>query len=204
MKLVVVGQDPSLRHWGIAQGVYDTASKLLTINNIFVIEPYLLKTKQIRQNSLDMESAMQLYEGALFAAKAASATFAEVPVGSQSARAMASYGICAGVLGSMRASGIPFFEVNPTEVKKATVGKATATKAEMIEWAVSRHPEANWPWYMQKGQKLVSAAKAEHQADAIAAIYAGLQSNHFKQLLLLKEATLISHGENHANPTQTS
>ena len=96
---------------------------------------------------------------------------------------MASYGICVGVLGALRATGIPFFEVTPNEVKMISVGKKTATKQEMIEWAMNAHPEANWPTYNQKGKLLVSEAKAEHMADATATIYAGIASNPFQQML---------------------
>ena len=89
-------------------------------------------------------------------------------------RAMASYGICVGVLGALRATGIPFFEVTPNEVKLAAVGSKVATKDTMINWAKHQHPEANWP---------KAASKAEHMADATAAIYAGLRTNEFKQLI---------------------
>ena len=183
MKITVVGQDPSLRHWGLSKGVYDTVTQELTLSEVLVTEPDLPKGKQVRQNSLDLESAKQLCEAARSFSKGADAIFIEVPVGSQSARAMASYGICVGVVGSLRAIGIPIFEVSPAEVKLASSGKTTATKLEMIEWAMNKHPEANWPTYIQKGKVLVSSAKAEHQADATAAIYAGLASNTFQQLL---------------------
>ena len=188
MKLNVVGQDPSLRHWGLSKGVYDTESKVLTITEILVIEPTLSKGKQVRQNSLDLESAKQLCEGAGKAAEGADAVFIEIPVGSQSARAMASYGICVGVVGSLRSLGVPIFEVSPTEVKIAGPGFVNASKQDMINWAMNKHPEAVWPTYVQKGRVLVSSAKAEHQADATAAIYAGIASNTFQQLLpLLKQ-----------------
>lgn len=180
----VVGFDPSLRHWGISKGVLIPGLKpRLHIEEVDVINPELPTGKQVRQNSLDLESAKQLCAAALSAAKGAQAIFVEVPVGSQSARAMASYGICVGVLGALRATGIPFFEVTPTEVKMASAGKKTATKQEMIEWAVNQHPEANWPKYKQNGVVKVSEAKAEHMADATAAIYAGLSCNSFQQLL---------------------
>lgn len=183
MKLNVVGQDPSLRHWGLSRGVFDTDTSVLTLTGLGLIEPDLPKTKQVRQNSLDLEAAKQLCSGAIEACAGADAIFIEVPVGSQSARAMASYGVCIGVIGSLRAIGIPLFEVSPNEVKLAGAGKKTASKEEMISWAMFRHPEANWPMYVQKGKSLVSLARAEHQADATAAIYAGLASNPFKQLL---------------------
>lgn len=182
MKICVCGYDPSLRHWGVSKAHYDTVTKELTVYDVSVIEPNLPTGKQVRQNSLDLEAAVQLYKGALAAAHGAKAIFVEVPVGSQSARAMAGYAICVGVLGALRASGIPFFEVTPTEVKVAAVGYKNATKAEMIQWATSKHPEANWPTYKQHGKDVISEAKAEHQADATAAIYAGLASNSFKQV----------------------
>lgn len=192
MELIVVGQDPSLRHWGLSRGIYNTVTQKVTLTYVGVIEPTLSKNKQVRQNSLDLEAAKQLYAGARSAAQGAQAIFIEVPVGSQSARAMTSYGICVGVIGSMRAMGIPLFEVTPTEVKTAGHGSASASKQEMIQWALNKHPEANWPKYMQKGELLVTNSKAEHQADATAAIYAGIASNQFQQYL-----TLL----NHANPT---
>ncbi len=189
MLLRVVGFDPSLRNWGVACGTYDTVSQELKVKTVEVVQPVLPTGKQVRQNSLDLESALQLCAGALRFAKEAQAIFVEVPVGSQSARAMASYGICIGVLGSLRAQGIPFFEVTPTEVKMAAVGKKTATKSEMIQWATELFPEASWPYYQQHGQQLLSEAKAEHMADAVAAIVAGLKTNPFQQAVPLLHIT---------------
>ena len=182
-KLRLVGLDPSLRNWGMAVGTFDRETKQLTIDHLDLTCPALSKGKQVRQNSLDLESAFQLYKGAIAAAKGAHAVFVEVPVGSQSARAMASYGICVGVLGALRANGIPFFEVTPNEVKLAGHGSKTATKQQMIGWAMNKHPEANWPTYRQGGIDMVSEAKAEHMADAVAAIYAGIACNAFQQML---------------------
>lgn len=184
----VVGQDPSLRNWGLAIGTYCLETKQLQIDSLGLTNPVLPKGKQVRQNSSDLESGYQLYKGAAAAAEDAQAVFVEVPVGSQSARAMASYGICVGVLGALRANGIPFFEVTPTEVKLAAVGIKTATKEQMIQWAMAKHPEAAWPTYKRGGVTLVSEAQAEHQADAVAAIYAGLRSNAFQQWLPLLAA----------------
>ena len=196
MKLTVVGQDPSLRHWGLSKGVYDTVTQKVTLSEVLVTEPDLPKGKQVRQNSLDLEAAKQLCEGALKASHGAQAIFIEVPVGSQSSRAMASYGICVGIIGSLRATGIPVFEVTPSEVKLAGPGKVTASKLEMIQWAVDKHPEANWPTYVRKGVRLINTSAAEHQADATAAIYAGIASNTFQQLLTLLEQQLFKVPQN--------
>ena len=177
--------DPSLRNWGMAKGTINMSIGALLLEHVEVIQPVLPTGKQVRQNSSDLEAAYQITAGALAYAKGAQAIFVEVPVGSQSARAMASYGVCVGILGALRATGIPFFEVTPTEVKLAACNTKTATKAEMIAWAMKQHPEAPWPTYKQNGELLVSEAKAEHMADATGAIYAGVRTNSFKQTLHL-------------------
>lgn len=179
--------DPSLRNWGLAMAWLYLDSMRIQVIDVSTVSPVLSASKQVRQNSLDIESAVQLYGAASMAAKFAKAIFIEVPVGSQSARAMASYGICVGVLGALRASGTPFFELTPTEVKLAGHGSKTATKEQMIQWATTAHPEANWPTYRRKGVESVSEARAEHMADAVAAIHAGIHCNSFKQLVSFSE-----------------
>lgn len=180
----LVGFDPSLRHWGIAKVETDDQG-VPTVLGLQVLEPVVHTGKQVRQNSQDLDAAEQLYTGALLAAKHAHAVFVEVPVGSQSAAAMKSYGVCIGVLAGLRAVGIPFFLVTADEVKLAGHGTKTATKKQMIEWAVARHPEANWPRYMRKGVQSISESQAEHMADALAAIYAGCRLQEFKRLRAL-------------------
>lgn len=179
----IVGYDPSLRNWGVAVGGYDTITKTLLVHSLRVLCPVIPKNKQVRQNSMDLLSAQQLNAAATAIAQGAGAVFVEVPHGSQSSRAMASYGICVGVLGSLRAQGIPFFEVTAREVKMASVGTEQATKGEMINWAMRKHPEAPWPQVTKKGVVSISAAQAEHMADAIAAIHAGMAGQPFQQML---------------------
>lgn len=184
----VLGMDPSLRNWGLALGWFSMQTGRIRITDIDLINPVLPTGKQVRQNSLDLASADQLFRKALHAAQLAQAVFVEVPVGSQSARAMASYGICVGVLGAIRASRVPVYEVTPTEVKLAGPGIKTATKQQMIEWATKAHPEVTWPTYRRNGVEHLSEAQAEHMADAVAAIHAGTASQQFQQLLPLLAA----------------
>jgi len=184
----VVGLDPSLRNWGICKATLDLTALKLTVHEVDTVQPTKLTGKQVRQNSTDIDAATQLSIGAQAAIKGAQAVFIEVPVGSQSARAMASYGICVGVLGGLRAGGGAFFELTPKEVKVAATGKGTATKSEMIAWATKHHPEANWPTYMRKGEILISEGTAEHQADALGAIYAGIQLPEFQRLITFMKA----------------
>ena len=178
----LVGMDPSLNNWGLAEAELLPGGHLRVIR-LSVTQPEVPSGKQVRQNSKDVSVAMQLFGAAYDATGLSQVNFAEVPVGSQSARAMASYGVCAGVLGALRALGRDFIEVTPGEVKRASIGSVTATKSQMIQWAVANHPEANWPKFKRDGVKYISEAKAEHMADAIAAIYAGIRTPMFQQLL---------------------
>jgi Holliday junction resolvasome RuvABC endonuclease subunit len=172
--------DPSLRSWGLAEGVLDLDSGILTEVSLTLVQPQQLEGKQVRQNSQDLHVAEQLAAVALGKAQQAKVVFVECPVGSQSARAMASYGVCVGILGTIRAQGIPLIEVTPTEVKTCFTGDKNATKADMIAMATKLYPEANFP--RQRG-RIVD--KAEHVADAIAAIHAGVRTPVFQNLMRL-------------------
>lgn len=182
-KIRVVGFDPSLNNWGIATGSYDTVTGIVAITSLAVTQPEVPSGKRVRQNSKDIAVANQLATAAMLAAEYAEAIFVEVPVGSQTARAMASYGVCVGILGALRADHVPFYEVNPIEVKLISVGSKTATKNQMIDWATEKHPYAPWPRRIINGQKSLITSKAEHMADAIAAIYAGIATAEFQQML---------------------
>lgn len=188
MKIPVAGFDPSLTHWGIAEAQLDLETGYLDTPELTLIEPDELKGKQVRNNSNDLHKAEQLAKAALVIARRSKVIFVEVPVGSQSARAMASYGICVGILSTIRADGIPIIEVTATEVKVALNGNKNATKLMMINSGVSLYPEANWPRYQQNGKgfnKGDIASKAEHVADAIGAIHAGVGTSTFMNLMRL-------------------
>lgn len=172
--------DPSLRNWGLASGTIDLTTSQVEITRLALVQPKEETSKQVRKNSKDMEIAELLFSGVIASVKEADFVFVEVPVGSQSARAMASYGVCIGLLGAMRASGHPMIEVTPTEVKTVMTGNRNATKTDMIEAAYKKHPKANWPF-----RNGVLVSKAEHMADAVGAIYAGLATPAFKHLLKL-------------------
>jgi len=180
MKIPVVGFDPSLSAWGIAKGELDLTTGFLDAPFLQVLEPERNTHKQVRQNSKDLYVAKQLAEAAFPYARGAKAIFVEVPVGSQSARAMASYGVCVGILGSMLADGIQLIEVTATEVKRALTGNSNATKAEMIAQALRLYPEANFPTH--RGKVTLSA---EHVADALGAIHAGVNTPLFQNLMKL-------------------
>lgn len=185
MKLRIAGLDPSLSNFGIVKAFVDT--------DTLELEPYdliLVKTtperdkatrKQVRKNSEDLERARLLYNGMMTNLTDVALAFAEVPVGSQSARAMASYGMCLGILA---ACPVPLIQVTPTEVKMAAIGKADASKLEMIAWATRKYPKAPWLRYDRNGKTYKKgdiADSNEHLADATAAIEAGLRTDQYKQ-----------------------
>lgn len=195
MKIQVCGFDPSLTHWGIAKATLDLETGLLDTPFLHVIEPEEIKGKQVRVNSNDLYKAEQLAKTALKYARESKVVFVEVPVGSQSARSMVSYALCIGILGTIRAEGIPLIEVSPTENKLAFTGNKTATKIQMISQAVSLYPEANWPRHARDGKAGKTSWKtgdlknvAEHMADAIAAIHAGCNTPAFSAILQILKA----------------
>jgi hypothetical protein len=181
----IVGFDPSLRNWGMAAGTLCLHTNKISIQQLNVCVPLVPTGKQVRQNSRDLAAATQLAKAAIHFAKGAQAIFVEVPHGSQSARAMASYAICIGILGTLRAIGIPFFEVTANEVKKVVKLKGKVSKEEMIIWGLKNHPRVTWPTQMRNGVERVIQGKAEHMADAIAAIHAGIQTPEFEQTKLV-------------------
>lgn len=188
MKISVVGFDPSLNAWGIAKSELDLTTGYLDTPILEVVEPMELTSKQVRGNSKDLYRGQQLAKAAIEAIQGAKAIFVEIPVGSQSARAMASYGICIGILSTLLATGIQLIEVTATEVKLALSGNEHASKKQMINCAVALYPNANFPRYTQNGAKFRKgdiADKSEHAADAIGAIHAGVNTPLFQNLMKL-------------------
>ena len=178
MIIPVLGMDPSLTNWGLAAAELDLETGYLSTPTVLLVSPTEIRGKQVRVNSNDLHRAEQLARIAFGAAEIAKAVFVEIPVGSQSARAMASYGICIGVLAAMRAKGIPIIEVTPTEVKTSFTGNKNATKTDMINKALELYPDVDFP--IHKGKP---AQKSEHLADAIAAIHAGVHTPAFQTIL---------------------
>lgn len=184
----IVGMDPSMSNFGIAYATLNVDTMTFTVDGLEVVqtEPEQDKKarKVVRKNSEDLERAKLLHAGATKAADGAMMAFIEVPVGSQSARAMASYGVSLGICAAVAAM-LPIVQVTPTEVKVAATGIKTATKGEMIEAMMKKYPTAPWPMRKSKGVMVPIAGECEHLADAIAAIEAGLQTDDFKRTIAM-------------------
>lgn len=175
--ITVVGLDPSMNNFGMVKVQYNLDTKELFDPVLLLSESVDLSgAKTVRQNSKDLETAKSHYQKLTAFLEGATLVIAEVPVGSQSARAMASYGMCIGVLASIQ---LPLIQVTPNEVKIAATGNKTATKAEMIEWATKKFANADW-FTVKRHGTISHTSKNEHLADALAAIYAGLSTSEFK------------------------
>ncbi|MFT4064362.1 hypothetical protein [Paraburkholderia sp.] len=181
----IIGMDPSLSNFGFAKATLDPGTMTYSIDDLVLVKTENEKDKKlkkaVRKNSEDLERTRTLYEGMIQACQGASIALVEVPVGSQSARAMASYGVCIGVLA---ACPIPLIQVTPSEVKLAGTGYKSGTKDEMIEWAMNKFPAANW-LLMKRAGKMVPVAANEHLADAVGAIEAGIKTDQFRQAIAL-------------------
>ncbi len=179
----IVGIDPSLRNTGLALASYDLATGDWSVEKVAIVQTEKQSGKTVRQSSDDYRCARELIGGINQFVKASGASFvcAEVPTGAQSARAAFSNGVCCAVLAAVAA---PLIQVNPTEVKLASVGTKTASKEQIIAWATEQWPDAGWMRRKLKGA-MVLTNDNEHPADACAAIAAGIETAQFAQAMAL-------------------
>lgn len=180
----VLGLDPSMSNFGIVLADLDIHTNDVSIEKMVLVETKSTKQKQVRKNSDDLQRARLIHEKLEPMLKQVQMVFVEVPHGSQSARAMASYGMCIGILGCIEQ---PLIQLSERELKLATVGSKTASKEEMIEWVAKLHPEADW---LTRGGKLLK--KNEHLADGAGAIHAGLTTDDFKSAVAILKYAIAS------------
>ncbi len=173
----VLGIDPSLNNTGFVLADLDMTTLEFKVSKMILSETSPTKVKSSRKNSDDLERARRHATTLTDLLKEADIVCAEIPVGSQSARAMASYGICIGLLATIETAMI---QVTPSQVKEAAVGNKNASKQEMIDWAVNKHPEAMW---LTRGGKVLN--KNEHLADAVASIEAAMITEDFKSVIAM-------------------
>jgi hypothetical protein len=180
MRVKILGVDISLRNLGAVITTVDTDScQVVSLDTMILASTEGKAGKTVRKNSDDLRRAKILVRNLRLMAQQCRLACVEMPVGSQSARSMASYGICVGVMASC---AIPLIEVMPQEVKLAGAGRKNAGKDEMIDWAVKAHPEADWLRYKEHGVMKLNSAN-EHLADALAAVYAGILTDQFKEAM---------------------
>ncbi|WP_062120246.1 hypothetical protein [Aureimonas sp. AU40] len=184
--LKIAGLDVALSNYGIVKLTLDLEPLKITVDDMRVIQTERMVSKEVRKNSDDLRRALEIVDGQRDFISDCAVAFAEVPSGSQSATASYALGVATGALASCP---VPIIQVQNFEVKLAAVGTKTASKEEMIEWAAEKYPDAPWP---KRGKKVIKG-QAEHLADAIAAVHAGLKTQQFKQLLaIMRHQTRIA------------
>lgn len=184
MKIKIMGIDPALQNTGMAIATYDLSNGALEVTHLELAQTRPGKDgKVVRKSSDDMARARLLVSEIRRVVAIHKPTFgvAEIPTGCQSSRGSFSNGVCCGLLASVP---LNLIEVSPTEVKMASAGSKTASKAQMIEWAVGRWPNAGWHTKKQKGVVSLLASN-EHMADACAAIAAGILTPQFSQAVAM-------------------
>lgn len=179
-KIQIAGADPALANFGIARMTLDLHDLSLQLNSLDLTTTEKMTGKVVRQNSDDLRRAVELTAAFQKGVEGCAVCFAEIPSGSQHSRSALGFGIAIGVLAG---SPVPIIEVMPLETKLATVGKKTASKQEMIDWAVSQYPDGDW---IKSRGKITQAN--EHLADACAIVHAGIRTPEFTRLLSLWKA----------------
>lgn len=183
----VAGLDPSLRNTGIALAQFDLATSEWSVDKVDIVQTVPQKSKTVRQNSDDYRAGREMIQGVDKVLREYGVTFcfAELPTGSQSARAQFAFGMTVAIMAGLTP---PLIQVQPSEVQIAALGRKGANKSAIIEWAVSKFPNAGWLLYERNGatfKKGELKADNEHMADAVAAIAAGVNTVQFAQAMAL-------------------
>lgn len=180
----ILGLDPAFSNTGIVLAEYDLRRATIAIKELRLVHTESDKAgrKTVRKNSDDLRRATETLRALdlAIADHQPSFAFCEVPIGAQSARAAWSLGIAVGLIAHV-GSLVPLIQLTPKEVKDVT-GEVQPDKADMIRWASKMYPAANWP---RKSNGSIIAGKAEHMADATAAIHAGVLTDEFRRTVSL-------------------
>lgn len=171
----IAGIDPSLRNTGYSLGKLDTNTRFYSVTRVGLIQTDKTKNKQIRANSDTLERTDKLLKGLSKAVEGVDLVFAELPSGSQTASGMKSYALSIALIAAVTQDKA-LIQVQPNDIKTTIGGRIQTTKQEIIDWAYQAFPEANWP-VSKKG--ILVKTKAEHIADSIAAIEAGLKTREY-------------------------
>lgn len=182
MTYTIIGFDPSLRNWGYCIAKYDSSKRTLEFADTGVI--HSKPTQHDRKNLEDLQSATQLYHGLqeLVQWHAPDYFVAELPVGSQSSRAMVSYATCISLCAALaHGDGInttPLLAVTPQAIKKVVSGTNEASKQQVINW-VKEH-------YADTYQSITDypKSKQEHICDAIVAVHCAILTKSTENITL--------------------
>jgi Holliday junction resolvasome RuvABC endonuclease subunit len=189
--MLILSLDPSFANIGWCVASVDVAeAKILKMIDGGLISTEKSETKTIRRSSDDLRRANEIASGLRKIAQNVDMVFAEIPTGTQSARASWALGIALGCLTNL--SPTPLVEITPTMTKLASIGRKDASKEEIIEWAVGLYPDL--PWITARGKSKLSP-KNEHLADSVGVLHAGLQHEDFRTYAgIMTRLRKISHG----------
>ena len=185
-RILIAGIDPGFVNFAVARIMLDLDTVEMQIDDLILFKTENQADKSIRKNSDDLRRAIELRDKFHSAVEGCRIGFAEIPSGAQDHNAAKGFGICIGLLAG---SPIPILQVQNFQAKLAAVGTKTASKQEMIEWAMAEYPAAPWKTRMLKGKR-VPTNDNEHMADATAIAKAGLGLQEFKQLRAVWLATM--------------
>lgn len=180
MKIRILGIDPALANTGFCRAIYDVPTGMISVERFRLLHTERADHKQVRRSSDYLRRARDILGALREEAAGCALAVAEIPQGGQSAAAASALMLATGVLAACPA---PLIEISPQEVKAVVRGRGGAAKvekAEVIEFALNRHPEA--PWLRQNSRFL---KKNEHLADALVAVYAGLRTPMFQQAVAM-------------------
>lgn len=166
----ILGLDPSFRNWGWSMARVNSSVLMFDDCGVITSSP---SKEDIPQNQKDIASCLQLYPGLLALTKKADIICIEAPHGSQSSRAMVSYGVCMAYIAAITHLNPNVVLVSANDVKRV-VGLKNPSKRDVINWVINTHSDIIIPKQLNR---------AEHICDSIAAIHAAMQTNQFKELL---------------------
>jgi Holliday junction resolvasome RuvABC endonuclease subunit len=164
--MIIAGIDPSLSNTAIV--IFEIKENELTyLDSVTITTKPAPKKMKIRKSSDLIARCRTIYKEAhaFLAHYNPKVIILESPQGSQNASSMKSYGVSCFLAATFSPSPI---EVTPEEVKKASVGRKTASKQDMIDWAFGLFPEAEWKLNKENRPQVTTE---EHKADAIAVVY---------------------------------
>lgn len=187
-KLRVAGLDGSKANFGIAIVDIDMDSLKLDVVDLILIKTARTKKKQVRASSDNLRRAQEVAHPLRDHLKQCISVFGEVPSGGQDYHSVLGFGTVIGIYASIIP---PFIEVSPAETKMAAVGTKTASKEEMVEWAVEKYPDAPWRRYKQNGKNYKKGEITkdnEHLADGVAVVHAGILLPSFQQTIAILRA----------------
>lgn len=184
----VVGIDPGFANTGLVAADVCTSTRAI----VELVEMRLITTKAIaagkssmRKANDDIGRARQAVTSirSFIAKHDPKVAFTELmDWGATGKRTVFAFGICYGMIAGIERPQV--IEMTPEDLRLAAGLTKGASKPDMIRWASSRFPDAEWKYAKEEGSQTIAHPDGvrhlhkdnEHMADGIAAIQAGLLS----------------------------